>query len=204
VIPIIEELTEVDFIYTSKLIVAELIAGAKNRIEAQRLEQDFEGYRFCAEDIGLFRDAGYTRQAYMHSFRRKPIPGLSIAISLILPRRRNSWFSPRIDPYNLWLSFKGLKVFSSRSSQESFPTSRSMRRASTSLREWLESHWSSRPRPTIPRTLRRCGLNFSAGFQTGIKDVCPHLERGSRFQALSVFGQIPRECSKECQPVATD
>ena len=76
VLPIIEELSEADFIYTSRVIVAEIIAGARNRTEAQRLEQDFEGYRFCVEDVALFKEAGYTRQAYTRNFRRRPTPGL--------------------------------------------------------------------------------------------------------------------------------
>ena len=76
VTPIIQELSEADFIYTSRLIVAEIIAGARNRREAERLEQDFQGYRLCDEDSALFRDAGYTRQAYMRTFRRGATPGL--------------------------------------------------------------------------------------------------------------------------------
>jgi predicted nucleic acid-binding protein len=89
VIPIIKELTEADFVYTSKLIVAELIAGAKDRTESQQVEQDFEGYRFCAEDIRLFRDAAYTRQTYVHSFRRKPIPGLIDCYLVNLAKKEN-------------------------------------------------------------------------------------------------------------------
>ncbi len=73
---IVEELSETDFIYTSRMIVAEIIAGAKDRGEAERLEQDFEGYQICFEDLGLFRDAAYTRQAYMRIHRRSRIPGL--------------------------------------------------------------------------------------------------------------------------------
>ncbi|MBI3015940.1 MAG: PIN domain-containing protein [Candidatus Tectomicrobia bacterium] len=36
VLPIVAQLSEADFIYTSHLIVAELIAGARNRREASR------------------------------------------------------------------------------------------------------------------------------------------------------------------------
>ncbi|MBI4523214.1 MAG: PIN domain-containing protein [Deltaproteobacteria bacterium] len=76
VISVITEFTETDFIYTSRLIVAELIAGARHPREAEGLEQDFEGYRFPGEDLGLFREAAYTRQAYGRAFRRRPAPGL--------------------------------------------------------------------------------------------------------------------------------
>ena len=76
VIPVITEFTETDFIYTSRLIVAEVIAGARNPREAEGLEHDFEGYRFPSEDLGLFRDAAYTRQGYVRAFRRRPAPGL--------------------------------------------------------------------------------------------------------------------------------
>ena len=89
VISIIKELTEADFVYTSNLIIAELIAGAKNRTAAQRVEQDFEGYRLCTEDIRLFRDAGYARQAYMRSFRRRRIPGLIDCYLVNLAKKEN-------------------------------------------------------------------------------------------------------------------
>lgn len=89
VIPIVRELTEANLIYTSRLVIAELIAGAKNRRAAQGLEQDFEGYRFCAEDIGHFRDAAYTRQSYMRAFRRAPVPGLIDCYLVNLAKREN-------------------------------------------------------------------------------------------------------------------
>ena len=89
VTPVVHELTEADLIYTSRLIIAELIAGARNRREAHRLEQDFEGYRFCAEDLGLFRDAGYTRRSYMHASRRGPAPGLIDCYLVNLAKREN-------------------------------------------------------------------------------------------------------------------
>ena len=89
IVPVLRELTEADLISTSRLIIAELIAGAGNRREAHRLEQDFEGYRFCAEDLGLFRDAGYARQSYMHAFRREPAPGLIDCYLVNLAKREN-------------------------------------------------------------------------------------------------------------------
>lgn len=108
-IPVIKELTEADFICTSKLIVAELIAGAKNRREAQRLEQDFEGYRLCTEDIGLFRDAGYTRQAYMRSFRRRPIPGLIDCYLVNLAKKQNLIVFTADRPLQSVAEFQGVK-----------------------------------------------------------------------------------------------
>lgn len=75
-IPLVEQLSEADSIYISRLIVAEIVAGARSKSEAERLEQDFQGYRFCAEDISLFKEAAYLRQAYARGFRRKPNPGL--------------------------------------------------------------------------------------------------------------------------------
>ncbi len=89
VTPVVHELTEADLIYTSRLIIAELIAGARNRREAHRLEQDFDGYRFCSEDLGLFRDAGYTRRSYMHAFQRGPAPGLIDCYLVNLAKREN-------------------------------------------------------------------------------------------------------------------
>ena len=109
IIPIVRELTEADLIYTSRLIIAELIAGAANRTEAHRLEQDFEGYRFCSEDLGLFRDAGYTRRSYMHAFRRGPAPGLIDCYLVNLTKRENLIVFTADKPLRSMAEFLGVK-----------------------------------------------------------------------------------------------
>lgn len=122
VIPIIEQLSETDFIYTSRLIVAELIAGAKNRREAHGLEQDFEGYRFSTEDIRLFRDAGYTRQAYMRTFRRRAVPGLIDCYLVNLAKKENLLVFTADRPLRSVAQFRGLRVifFSIQSKEVSY------------------------------------------------------------------------------------
>ena len=119
IIPIVRELTEANLIYTSRLIMAELIAGAKNRRDAQGLEQDFEGYRFCAEDIGQFRDAGYTRQSYMRTFRRAPVPGLIDCYLVNLAKRENLIVFTADKPLRSTAEFLGVKgIFFSLPSRE--------------------------------------------------------------------------------------
>ncbi|GEM_PF-2538315 len=124
IIPIVRELTEADSIYTSRLIIAELIAGARNGREAHRLEQDFEGYRFCSEDLGLFRDAGYTRQSYMRTFRRGPAPGLIDCYLVSLAKRDNLIVFSADKPLRSMAEFLGVKgiFFSIQSRQLSFVT----------------------------------------------------------------------------------
>ena len=119
VTPVVHELTEADLIYTSRLIIAELIAGAANRTEAHRLEQDFEGYRFCAEELGLFRDAGYSRQSYMHAFRRGPAPGLIDCYLVNLAKRENLIVFTADKPLRSTAEFLGVKgIFFSIPSRE--------------------------------------------------------------------------------------
>lgn len=107
--PIVEQLNETDFIYTSRLIVAELIAGARNRREAQGLEQDFEGYRFCTEDLELFGAAGYTRQAYLRSFRRREAPGLIDCYLANLAKKEGLLIFTADRPMRSVAEFQGLK-----------------------------------------------------------------------------------------------
>jgi len=109
VTPVVHELTEADLIYTSRLIIAEVIAGAKNRREAQGLEQDFEGYRFCTEDLGLFREAAYTRQAFMRLNRRGPVPGLIDCYLTTVAKRENLIVFTADSPLRSVAEFQGLK-----------------------------------------------------------------------------------------------
>ncbi len=119
VIPIIEEFSEADFIYTSHLIVAEIIAGAKNRREGERLEQDFQGYRFCSDELPLFRDAGYTRQAYMRTFLRGPIPGLIDCYLVNLAKKEGLIIFTADGPLRSIVEFQKLKgIFFSIQSKE--------------------------------------------------------------------------------------
>lgn len=119
VVPVIEQLSESDFIYTSRVIVAELIAGARNRREANGLEQNFEGYRFCTEDIELFRDAGYTRQAYMRTFRRGTVPGLIDCYLANLAKKENLVVFTADGALRSVAEFRGLKgIFFSIRSKE--------------------------------------------------------------------------------------
>lgn len=109
VIPLLEELTEADFIYTSRLILAEVIAGARSRREAESLERDFEGHRFCSEDLSLFREAGYSRQAYRRAFQRRPLPGLIDCYLACLAKREGLIVFTADKPLRSVSEFQGLK-----------------------------------------------------------------------------------------------
>ncbi len=109
VIPVITEFTETDFIYTSQLIVAEVIAGARDQREAEGLELDFGGYRFPSEDLGLFRHAAYTRQAYVRAFRRSPAPGLIDCYLACLAKREGLIIFTADKPLRAASDFRGIK-----------------------------------------------------------------------------------------------
>jgi len=102
-------LSESDFIYVSRLIVTEIIAGARSKAEAERLERDFEGYRFCAEDISLFKEAAYLRQAYARGFRREPKPGLIDCYLLNLAIREGLIIFTADRPLRAVSEFNGVK-----------------------------------------------------------------------------------------------
>ena len=124
VIPIVGELSEADFIFVSRLVVAEIVAGARSKSEAERLEQDFEGYRCCADDISLFKEAAYLRQAYARGFSRRPHPGLIDCYLVNLALREDLIIFTADRPLRSVAEFKGVKgiFFSIDSSQLSYIT----------------------------------------------------------------------------------
>lgn len=109
IMPIVEQLSEADFICVSRLVVAEIVAGARSKSEAERLEQDFEGYRLCTDDISLFKEAAYLRQAYVRSFRRKPNPGLIDCYLVNLALREGLIIFTADGPLRSVAEFKGVK-----------------------------------------------------------------------------------------------
>lgn len=122
VTPVLEELSEADFIFVSHLVVAEIVAGAKSKSEAGRLEQDFEGYRFCVDNVSLFKEAAYLRQAYARSFRTRQNPGLIDCYLANLALREGLIIFTADRPLRSVAEFKGVKgiFFSIDSSQLSY------------------------------------------------------------------------------------
>jgi len=109
VTPVIQEISEADFIYTSRLIVAEIMAGARTRREAEKLEDDFQGFRFCDEDLTLFRDAAFIRQAYMRAFGKRSIPGLIDCYLVHLAKKENLIVFTADRPLRSVAEFRGVK-----------------------------------------------------------------------------------------------
>ena len=66
---VVSSLADADLVWTSRIIIAELIAGAKDQKTAAALEHDFHGFRLCNDAVLLFRQAAFVR---IGTRRRRP------------------------------------------------------------------------------------------------------------------------------------
>ena len=83
VTPVIQEISEADFIYTSRLIVAEIMTGARTKREAERLEEDLRGFPFAFAFATKTWLCSETRRCFVKPtcalLEKDPFRGLSTA-----------------------------------------------------------------------------------------------------------------------------
>lgn len=84
---IVSGLSEADLVWTSRIIVAELIAGLSDQKAAAALERDFQGFRLCEDSVALFRQAAFVRLGMKRLRRPAPVCGLIDAYLACLAAR---------------------------------------------------------------------------------------------------------------------
>lgn len=74
-------------VFTSALIVAELVSGAQTEEEAEDLEDKFSAFQRCSEDMTTFIEAAHVRRRFFARGQLQKKPGLADCFIAVIAKR---------------------------------------------------------------------------------------------------------------------